>query len=63
MHRVTIVLAASLAAGACANATPAYVVKYDLDQLAIDASTHEASPGFDSLPSPTGQASGEVPPA
>lgn len=63
MHRVTIIFVASLAAGACAGAQPAYVVKYDLDQLASEATTRDASPGFGSLPRSTGPASGDLPPA
>ncbi len=43
------VLSAILVCSACA-APPQYVLRYDLDQLALETSIRDASPGFENLP-------------
>ena len=48
MKRAAI-LPAMILFTACA-ASPDYVVRYDLDQLAFETSERDASPGFASLP-------------
>ncbi|MCT2557721.1 hypothetical protein N0B51_01870 [Tsuneonella sp. YG55] len=47
--RLLFFLSATLVCGACA-ASPDYVVRYDLAQLAFETSERDASPGFASLP-------------
>lgn len=51
MKRAAI-LPAIILCTAC-TASPDYVVRYDLDQLAYETSERDASPGFASLPEST----------